>query len=308
MYDEISGNYRTDVLRLLAATEMYPIDIGLMYERVVVSPMDLSQRERHIHEIVKSVRLPQSRECDALIFGYGEPECRTVTKVGGLPYWPSWRPWPVSENDSPLEFLAQINFSGSESLVPPIPSKLLSLFIQESGFDFPTVYPIWQDIELTECLIDEEDLPLIADPIVNSPAFAVACRITEYGKSTLSKNIPYSSYWEYIATIRGSKIGGYPRYFSDASPLTNGVFLASLHSLRHPVEQPWPFVNVEDALTPEQLGGIGCGGGRGCHDTVMFGDQGTLYLFLEEDGTLRVKMQCWGLDELVELTPSFGSR
>ena len=56
-----------------------------------------------------------------IVFGYGEPDCMTTTKVGGVPYWPDWRPWPIGDERQPLEFLAQINFGASEDLVPHLP-------------------------------------------------------------------------------------------------------------------------------------------------------------------------------------------
>jgi hypothetical protein len=298
-YFEQYGNYRTSVAKVLAATSEFPLDIRLMYERTVVSPMDLSQRERHIAEILKCATPKQPRDCDALVFGYGEPECRTATKIGGAPYWPNWRPWPA-DNGQLLEFLVQINFCGSEDLVPSLPGQMLSLFAKENGWDLPTIFPFWQDIDRDVVLIDGADIPEIENGIVATPAFAVACRITEYADSTIDSSGQYSDLWEDVAVIRGSKIGGCPRFFSDAPPST-GAFLAAIHSLRHPLGQPWVFVNHSDPLTPEQLGGLGVSGGRGCHDTVMFGDQGTLYLYLEDNGRVNIRMQCWGMDELLTI-------
>jgi hypothetical protein len=304
LYFEQQGNYRTAVPQLLLATDGFPLDIALMHSRLVVSPMDLSQRERHVWEILKSATMGESRGADALIFGYGEPDCVTTTKVGGIPYWPTWRPWPVAANGQPLEFLVQFNFCGSEDLVPPLPGQMLSIFVKEGGYerdDIPTAYTFWQDIDPDMQILDEEDVPDIERPMVATPAYAVACRITEYGDPGRTLASQWRDYWEDIAVIRGSKIGGLPRFFSGSAPRSTGTFVAALHSLRHPAGQPWPFVNHAEPLTPEQLGGIGVSGGRGCHDTVMFGDQGTIYIYFEDNGDISIRMQCWGMEEFVTM-------
>jgi hypothetical protein len=302
-YDQ-HGNYRTTVPRLLEATSGFPLDISLMHSRLVVSPMDLSQRERHILEVVKSTIPGKPSPADALIFGYGEPDYPTTTKVGGLPYWPKWRPWPVAEDRQPLEFLAQFNLCGSEDLVPSLPGQMLSIFVKEGGYernDVPTAFTFWQDIDPEMQIIEAEDIPKIERPIVATPAFAVACRITEFTVTSRTLDSQLPDWWEDIAIIRGSKIGGWPRFFSDSPPRSTGTFVAALHSLRHPTGQPWAFVNHAEPLTPEQLGGIGVSGGRGCHDTVMFGDQGTMYIYIEDDGDVSVRMLCWGQEEFLTM-------
>ena len=40
---------------------------------------------------------------DVFVWGQGEPKDRTLTKVGGLPYWPAETPWP-ERNGKPLPF------------------------------------------------------------------------------------------------------------------------------------------------------------------------------------------------------------
>ena len=43
----------------------------------------------------------------AFVWGLGEPPRRECTKIGGLPYWPSQRPWPQSQGGYPATFLAR---------------------------------------------------------------------------------------------------------------------------------------------------------------------------------------------------------
>jgi hypothetical protein len=301
VYYEIEGIYRTTVPGLLDATRGYPIDIGLMDSCLVVSPMDLSQRERHLEEILKSETLEDFVECDALIFGYGDTECLTNTKVGGVPYWPAWKPWPEADNGQQLEFLVQINFNGSKDLMPVLPGNILSIFVKENGYELPGAYWFWQDIDPERKNLAVDELPTIDRPMVATPAFVVACRTREFPKLMLAPGTKFSEHWEHLGIMRGSKIGGLPCFFSDTQPMSSGRFLAAIHSLRHPTGQPWPFVNHEKPLTPEQLGGIGVSGGCGCHDTVMFGDQGTIYIYLEDDGEISVRMLYWGLDEFLTM-------
>lgn len=64
---------------------------------------------------------------DVFVWGQGEPKDRTLTKIGGLPYWPAERPWPEA-GGQPLPFVAQFNFADSRDLVGELPGEILVVF------------------------------------------------------------------------------------------------------------------------------------------------------------------------------------
>jgi uncharacterized protein YwqG len=52
-----------------------------------------------------------------------------ASRLGGFPWWPADRPWPLDSEDKPLLLLVQINFAEAPFL-PPFPEKgLLQIFI-----------------------------------------------------------------------------------------------------------------------------------------------------------------------------------
>src|SRR5207245_256800 len=49
-------------------------------------------------------------------------------KIGGLPFWPKKKDWPVGRSDTPMTFVAQFCFSDSADLFDPLPGDILVLF------------------------------------------------------------------------------------------------------------------------------------------------------------------------------------
>jgi hypothetical protein len=296
-----------------------PSDRKFFNTTSIASPLDIVLRERFLRELGSEIDLGPSVACDALLFGYEEQPRRELTIVGGAPYWLSNRPWPVGSDGEPMEFVAQFSFTDSTDLVPDLPGELLSVFVSQAGIETGELRVEWQFVEEGAELISPEDVPQVAQPLVATPAFAALCRIQEYPHARPKKDslsfdfghyVPrnYSTKirdgadsWKYLPTVCGSKIGGAPWYFTESPPETTGRFLCALHSLRHPVDVPWPFLNVEDPLTPQMLGGIGCNGGRGCHDTVAFPQLGALYFYLQEDARVRVLFQSPQFEEYLNV-------
>lgn len=291
--DEHSTCYCVEISDLEELLSGYPLNERYFYENTVISPMDIVQRERLLKQILPDLDIGNPVQVDSLIFAYGEPEERHVTKIGGLPYWSKEKPWPIDSNGVKMEFMAQINFCNSLDIIPKIPSTLLSVFISGDGDSINEYKFEWQTVNPATELIDQSYLPEIEYPLVVSPVFGVNCRVYESDNAKPLNTIIHDD-WKDITHIRGSKIGGKPRYFyEDSTSEMPGEYLCSLHSLRHPTNIPWTFINIEEPLTPEMIGGVGLHGGFGCHDSIMFGDQGTLFIFVEPDGTCHAELQCW---------------
>jgi len=90
---------------------------------------------------------------DVFMMTYGEPPERSMTKIGGAPYWPSDHPWPTNWLGKPLRFVAQVNFTDSRDLFDSLPNDVLVLF--EGAFGRRE---FWLPAGLTD-LIDPDDIP-----------------------------------------------------------------------------------------------------------------------------------------------------
>ncbi|MEZ5976446.1 MAG: DUF1963 domain-containing protein, partial [Planctomycetota bacterium] len=78
---------------------------------------------------------------DVFIMVPGEPRNLAGTKVGGRPFWPKGKPWPVSEGGEPHEFLAQFNFLDSKDIYPDLPGDILVVTIDRHGQMIPELVP-----------------------------------------------------------------------------------------------------------------------------------------------------------------------
>ncbi len=92
--------------------------------------------------------------CDIFNFSHGETTDRTMTKLGGAPYWPAARPWPKSWRGKPLSFLGQINFCDSKDIVGDLPGEILAMFVNAQD----NVTSFWLS-PTDEPLIAQDDIP-----------------------------------------------------------------------------------------------------------------------------------------------------
>ncbi len=107
------------------------------------------------HVIAMGDTAPSSSvPCDVLIFAPGETTDRSMSKLGGLPYWPASRSWPKNWRGKPLSFLGQINFRDSRDVVGDLPGGILVMFVNAHD----RVSSFWFDTH-DEPLIAEPDLP-----------------------------------------------------------------------------------------------------------------------------------------------------
>jgi len=97
---------------------------------------------------------------DVFLFALGEPPRRDVTKVGGLPYRPRTRPWPMAPDGQPMVYLAQYRFSESRDIAPPVPGDILVVFVRD--FCMGSVSP-QEYLHFEWYPLGLEDLPQIHD-------------------------------------------------------------------------------------------------------------------------------------------------
>ena len=101
-----------------------------------------------------------------------------------------------------------------------------------------------------------------------------------------------------VATIEGTKIGGIPRWIQGVENMP-GRFLCALGSV-HPVyeaggaiRRPFPFTNVAGPFVRGRRV-FRCGEEEIPADRLlMWGDVGSLYMFLDKKGAIRWTIQCY---------------
>ena len=198
---------------------------------------------------------------DVAVWAKGEPANRAVTKIGGLPYRPSGRPWPIDSAGNAMRFVAQLCFADSRDLVSPVPGDILLVFGDDDALLEPERLAFeWWPLGLEALASDVPD----ADDAL-APFHAQLHRTHDWADDSI---------------FEGTKIGGVPQFIQDV-PEVHGTFIAAIGSISVPTDQRHPFVNV---AAPR---------GWSRENDLMIGDMGSLYLFLQADGHIVAVSQCY---------------
>ncbi len=230
---------------------------------------------------------------DVMVWGKGEPANRAATKVGGLPYRPANAPWPVGKEGKPSAFVGQMCFADSRDVVvdrsgkpAALPGDVLLIFAPEKS-------GIWDDDDEDDSCIQHEWWPLGLTNLVQSvprgdwtaskggvvePCYAELHRTGDFVEVPDEHPIRDMDEPGKLCVIEGGKIGGVP-YYAHAEDPRPGVFIAAIGPI-NPTGEKFPLLNVPD--NP----------GDRLHmdkDFLMFGDMGSLYLFLDHTGLIRKK-------------------
>ena len=213
---------------------------------------------------------------DVFIMARGEPANRAVTKIGGLPFWPTDTPWPHDPYGCPLIFMAQINLTDSTDITGPLPGDLLLLF---ATADCDEIKIIWSSCNGQSLLVDS--VPKTDWTI--DPCYGVLYRTVDYPDITDDIFAAYAQPY-LLACLEGTKIGGVPRWIQDEEQLP-GRFLCALSSVQPAFEQPYPFVNIPEPITTfTELYGT---------NDLMIDDMGSYYLFIDNAGQVHITEQCY---------------
>lgn len=254
---------------------------------IVASPFHLfaveTLRDNH------GLRTSSGATVDAFVFAQGEPEKRHVSKVGGVPYWPADRPWPSNADGNPFWFLAQLNFSDSLDLLPDLPGHLLTVLTEdEDGWlwdDQETVRFEWQTVK-DQILITSEQFPTFEREYEYFDCYGVIHRTADYPESAETANELEVGQSYNLAVLNATKIGGIPNFIQGDHGIP-GTFLAQLASIQPAPEVRFPWVNRKEPYDLS-FGNDGIYGNQ-----QMIGDMGSLYLFLQDDGSIRCTTQCY---------------
>jgi Domain of unknown function (DUF1963) len=252
---------------------------------LITSPYDVFSVEelRDVHDLRAGKAFPT----DLFVFGKGESPRREATKVGGIPYWPADRPWPTYDEGSPLSFLAQFNFADSRDLFrTPLPGDVLLLLVED-----PEDY-------LEPDLIQFEWLPMGLPPVSHfdeslmattaGPFYGVIHRSDDYPDSTeRASNLEIPQSYD-LPILNGTKIGGVPHWIQRGDG-SGDQFLCQLGSIQAAHRVPYPWVNQAESLGLE----FDDRGIYGDSNTIVFGDMGSIYIFLDPDGSTTCSFECY---------------
>ena len=252
----------------------------------ITSPHDLFSVEtlRDAH----GLRTGQPVPADVFVFGKGEPPRREGTQVGGLPYWPEDRPWPLNLfSGEPCLFLAQVNFADSRDLFPALPGEVLVLLVADTErnlWDPGVIHFEWLPLGLRP--VARCDKSLIA--LRAGPFYGVIHRSADYPETLDSaRRLKLRDGWN-LPVLNGTKIGGVPHFIQSGDD-SRGQFLCQLGSIQAAPDVPYPWVNQAEPLTLDF-------DDRGIHgrgNEVLFADLGSFYLFLRGDGTVTCSFESY---------------
>jgi hypothetical protein len=198
---------------------------------------------------------------DVAVWAEGESPDRACTKIGGLPYRPADVPWPTDSRGQNMRFVAQLCFADSRDLVPRLPGDVLLVFGDDDAL-----------------LAEPEGLVLEWWPlgIEALPSEVPAC---DEALAPLHAQLHRTEDWEQ-SVYEGTKIGGTPQFIQD-DPSMAGAFIGAIGSISVPSDQRHPFVNVAEPRDWSR------------ENDLMIGDMGSLYLFLQTDGSVQASSQCY---------------
>lgn len=270
--------------------------------QIITSPQHLAIIEQLRKESLSSRNLP-AIPTDVFVFAKGEPSNRSVTKIGGLPFWPKRKNWPTGNAGKPMSFVAQFCFTDSMDLFDSLPGEILLVFADGiygkdwTEGDVGALRFEWVNGSESS-LVETKDIPLARWDLL--PVYGEIHRTKDYMTELSVQSALKEAYkmWYCIAIAEGTKIGGMPRWIQDADEIP-GRFLCALGSV-HPVYQtdgiiprPYPFTNFQGPL-------VRCRGGfRAAEEEIrrnrllMWGDVGSLFLFLDDTNRIHWTTQCY---------------
>ena len=256
----------------------------------ITSPCDLCNIEWLRRGMIDEYDWGMPVPVDVFVMSNGEPENRYATKIGGLPYRPASALWPCAPSGRPLALIAQFNFTNSVDIIGKLPGDLLLVFGDDSEGLIEPLHMEWQRLGL-QSLVQPPQLP--SECMAVEPCFGNRCRIMSYPDAVQNSNAMYprchgkdvwSSYW--IPRVQATQIGRAPFFIQQDDDSRPGQPLCTIASVQPDAHQPFPWVN-----TPEPLCSDGEWPDSGTE--LMIGDLGCIYIFIEDDGTLRSGESCY---------------
>lgn len=257
-------------------------DVERYSGEIVTSPWDACNNELLRRGMQDQYRWGRAVPVDIFVMAEGEPEDRSATKVGGLPYRPAELPWPTDAAGEPLLFLGQFNFKDSLDLTRPLPGEVLLLFGDDSSGLIEGLHLEWQPKELSS-LISAAAVP--PHPNAFDPCFGYICRTVSFPEA--ERVVPYdeqdypkcrgkdvrSDYW--LLQWQATQIGEAPFFIQGGDSELPGRPLCVLNSVQPDQHKKYPWVNHPDPLMPEDEFSYN-------FNYLMIEDMGCIYISIDE--------------------------
>ena len=253
---------------------------------LVTSAWDLysveTLRDRH------NLRIGDLFPTDVFVFGKGEPDDPSCTKVGGCPFWPADQDWPTTPDGSPCHFLAQFNFSDSIDIIDiALPGAVL-LLLTDPEKDW-----LWGDDGLSFHWVSAgaspgSNLNVPSAIGTSGPFYGAVHRTADYPDAgDAASELDVSQNYN-LPVLNGTKIGGLPHFIQQGGG-TCDRFLCQLGSIQAAPFAPYPWVNQRAPLGLE-FNNDGIYGEDNC---AVFGDMGSIYLFIDDHGNVSRSFECY---------------
>jgi hypothetical protein len=259
------------------------------------SPREVALRENQIRIVQTELDLGPSIPAHYLLYGSGVPATREQSRIGGLPYRPRDLEWPKDVNGCPQEFVCQIDFSDSRSLLPELPGQIMLLFASEEGLGDAPYRLEWYPPGLTN-LVSLFELPkfdFTFPMLVGSPVFCCLYETFDYPEAESRIKGTRFEKWTSFGMPCAGKIGGFCKSTSPESQ-----HILTIESIRFVVDEPYPFVQQGGWSPRATLDRLLWRAARPlrrvmgvrnpCYDILMIGDLGRMHVFKDACGQFLV--------------------
>jgi hypothetical protein len=262
----------------------------------LMSPHEVAIRENQLGVVRSQHDLGPEIPAHYFVYALGEAPTREQSRIGGLPYRPRKLKWPHDTSGKPKEFVCQIDFSDSRTMLPTLPGDILLVFASEDGLDDPPFTLEWYPIGLVD-LICNADLPGhdFMFPIVREKAHCYLYETHDYPEA--SKRLQGTKYetWKTIGVPCGSKIAGHQETLKGGA-----CHIFTFESVRLSTNDPYPFINLKGWKAPSFRAQVGAwlnqlarrfSGLRprpNIFDVLMIGDLGRISVFHVGDDRFEV--------------------
>jgi hypothetical protein len=231
-------------------------------------------------------------EKDIFVWGKGETELRTETKIGGLPYRASGKSWPTGPDGDPLPFLGQVNFSNSTDIIS-VSNDILLVFARIYEDLVEAACFEWQSIDPSLELVRRCEVPeTVWKP---HPFHGHIVRVKSFPAAVLRSSLDYPVIDgkpvccdRLLLDYHATEIGKHPAVIQPCDSEINDPIcvLASLQPATFGHSYPWVNESTPCDLDAEME--------RAEREVIegypdsqlMFGDGGSLYIYRDETGEI----------------------
>ena len=295
------GNYKFNIEEWLGQFPLAdrgfrkPGRLPLYEAEIITSPVHICLNEQLREAAADVIDWGRAVPADVFIMAKGEPAGRHVTKIGGVPYRPAAKPWPLNSEGRPMTFLAQFCFADSKDITGALPGDVLLCF---SPTDAPPedMEFEWYPLGLTDLMLPEA---VPSQPWTFQPCFGHVFRTRAYPEAKekagydLSDDVPCRGLllragW-LLLQYQATQISTAPWFiqFDDDKQAIRGRLLCVINSVMPSLREPYPWINHPEPLYREDQA-VAMD-----QDDLMFWDAGCVYISIDKDGRLYSHMSCY---------------